>query len=183
MPPMEEIAQPASLSLFNANGLEDEAQCVAQTVINWLVEGKTQIAIVPQDRMVARRVRALLERAQIVVADETGWKLSTTRAAAVLAAWLELVASNAQTSALLEFLKSPFLFQDPQLEEQQRMRIERALVQAKVLGGWSDVSAAVADLPREKSLLDAIAREAMRFADRKNISQWAAVTRAAHPKA
>jgi ATP-dependent helicase/nuclease subunit B len=179
VPPMEEIAQPASLSLFNANGLEDEAQCVAQTVINWLVEGKTQIAIVPQDRMVARRVRALLERAQIVVADETGWKLSTTRAAAVLAAWLELVASNAQTSALLEFLKSPFLFQDPQLEEQQRMRIERALVQAKVLGGWSDVSAAVADLPREKSLLDAIAREAMRFADRKNISQWAAVTRAA----
>ena len=177
VPAMEEIDQPSSLSLQSANGLEDEAQCAAQTVINWLQEGKTQIAIVPQDRMVARRVRALLERAQIVVADETGWKLSTTRAAAVLAAWLELVASNAQTAALLEFLKSPFLFQDLLLEEQQRMSIERALVKAKVLGGWADVSMAVANMPPEKSLLDAIAREAMRFTGRKNISQWAALTR------
>ena len=177
MPAIEEIAQPSSLSLLSANGLEDEAQSAAQTVINWLLEGKTQIAIVPQDRMVARRVRALLERAQIVVADETGWKLSTTRAAAVLVAWLELVASNAQTAALLEFLKSPFLFQDPQLEERQRMNIECALVKAKVMGGWSDVSAALAELPLEKSLFDVIAREAMRFTGRKNISQWAAVTR------
>jgi ATP-dependent helicase/nuclease subunit B len=102
-------------------------------------EGKKQIAIIPQDRMVARRVRALLERADIAVSDETGWKLSTTRAAAVLAAWLELVASNAQTIALLDFLKSPFLFPDAETEAQQRMSIEKALVKEGVTGGWKEI--------------------------------------------
>ena len=175
---MEEIIWRDSLRLHAANGLEEEAQAAAQTVIDWLLEGKTRIAIVPQDRMVARRVRALLERAQIVVADETGWKLSTTRAAAVLVAWLELVASNAQTGALLEFLKSPFLFSDDQELKSQQMTIERALVKAKVLGGWNEVSAAVAELTVEKNLLEAIAREAMRFTSgRKNISAWAQLTR------
>ena len=44
--------------------------------------GATPVALVAQDRVLVRRVRALLERMQIDLIDETGWTLSTTRAAA-----------------------------------------------------------------------------------------------------
>ncbi len=170
------VLPPAALALYQARGLEDEAQSAAQTILNWLQEGKTQIAIVPQDRVVARRLRALLERAQVMVSDETGWKLSTTRAAAVLASWLELVSSDAQTVALLDFLKSPFLFADPAQAQQQSMAIERALVKAKLAGGWNAVNHSLAALPAEKSLIEGMAREAGRFSGRKRIDEWVSTT-------
>ena len=97
-------AAPAyALTLFAAHGLEHEAQSAARTIIDWLQQGRQKILIVPQDRVVARRVRALLERALVVVSDETGWKLSTTRAAAVLDSWLDLVASPGRAAELLDF--------------------------------------------------------------------------------
>lgn len=175
--PQESVELPNSLALSKARDMEDEAQRAAQTVVSWIMQGKTQIAIVPQDRMVARRVRALLERAQIAVSDETGWKLSTTRAAAVLAAWLELVASNAQTVALLDFLKSPFLFPDAETEEQQRMTIEKTLVKYGIAGGWKEVASALAELTMASSLIDAMSREAARFSGTKTITEWVSVTR------
>src|SRR5437667_2769489 len=92
---------PHGVSLMPAASLEEEAQQGAQTILNWLQAGKSTIAIVAQDRVVARRIRALLERAEVFVADETGWKLSTTRAAAALAAWFEVIAIRAETLALL----------------------------------------------------------------------------------
>ena len=170
-------SQPYALALSQARDLEDEAQRAAQTVVSWMQEGKTQIAIIPQDRMVARRVRALLERAGIAVSDETGWKLSTTRAAAVLAAWLELVASNAQTVALLDFLKSPFLFPDAHTEAQQRMSIEKALVKEGITGGWREIRSALVDLPMASELIEAMAREAARFSGNKTIAEWVKITR------
>jgi ATP-dependent helicase/nuclease subunit B len=170
-------SQNYALALSQARDLEDEAQRAAQTVVAWMQEGKKQIAIIPQDRMVARRVRALLERADIAVSDETGWKLSTTRAAAVLAAWLELVASNAQTIALLDFLKSPFLFPDAETEAQQRMSIEKALVKEGVTGGWKEIRSALVDLPMASELMEAMAREAARFSGNKTITEWVQVTR------
>jgi ATP-dependent helicase/nuclease subunit B len=81
--------------------LEQEAQFAAQTILDWLQQGKSHIALIAQDRVAARRIRALLERAQVYVADETGWKLSTTRSAAALAAWFEVVATRADTEAIL----------------------------------------------------------------------------------
>ena len=178
---MQEASLPPSqnhaLALSKARDLEEEAQRAAQTVVAWMQEGKKQIAIIPQDRMVARRVRALLERADIAVSDETGWKLSTTRAAAVLASWLELVASNAQTLALLDFLKSPFLFSDPETEAQQRMSIEKALVKEGITGGWKEIKSALIDLPLASELMEAMAREAARFSGNKTIAEWVQITR------
>ena len=87
----------AHLKLAAAPSLEAQAVQGAQTVLNWLQLGHTQVAIIAQDRVAARRIAALLARAEVSVADETGWKLSTTRAAAALAAWFEVVASQAET--------------------------------------------------------------------------------------
>ena len=37
--------------------------------------GETPVALIAQDRVLVRRVRALLERSAVVHADETGWRL------------------------------------------------------------------------------------------------------------
>jgi len=173
------VATPAGVSLYAAKSLEDEAQCGAQTVIDWLASGKTHIAIVAQDRAVARRIRALLERAQVYVADETGWKLSTTRAAAAIMAWFEVVAARAETTALLDLLKSPYLFADAADKSFQVMAIEIALRNANVLGEWNAVISALAAQPDARGLVLRLADQAELFADRKTIKQWLAVTRAA----
>jgi ATP-dependent helicase/nuclease subunit B len=166
-----------NLQLSPARHLEDEAQSAAQTIINWLQEGKNRILIVPQDRVVARRVRALLERARVFVSDETGWKLSTTRAAAVLASWLELVTTRGRPAALLDFIKSPFLFNDSAQEAQQRLEIERALTTKAVATGWDGIRHAVDELPEAKRLIDVIAREAERYPGRKTVVDWVNTTR------
>ncbi len=97
------------LTIFAAHSLEDEAQGAAIQVRLWLAAGKRDIAIVAQDRLVARRVRALLERDQILVRDETGWTFSTTAASALIMRWLDLVADDFYYLDLLDFLKSPLV--------------------------------------------------------------------------
>ncbi len=167
---------PPGLSLYPARSMEDEAQAAAQTIVDWIAAGKKRIALVPQDRVVARRLRALLERADIVVSDETGWKLSTTRAAAVIHTWMELVSSGGEIAPLLDFLKSPFV-RHPALDEPaSRHALERALVKLGHAGSWTSVAEAVASLPDVKSLVDAIAREAQAYRTKKTISGWVAAT-------
>jgi len=172
----EAIETPTGISLHEAAGMEDEAQRAAQTIIDWLNAGKRRIALVPQDRVVARRVRALLERAQVVVSDETGWKLSTTRAAAVLHAWLALAASGGEVATLLDFLKSPFLFDDDQRAAEQRAEIERALLGGGISAGWSLMVTAVASSPQASALIEAIAREVQRCSGRKTLTEWVDAT-------
>ncbi len=100
------------LSLYAAQNLEDEARAAAAQVRLWLVQGRRAIALVAQDRLAARRLRALLERERILVADETGWKLATTAASAAVAAWLDALAGNFRHQQLLDLLKSPYLLAD-----------------------------------------------------------------------
>ena len=167
---------PQGLKLYPARSMEDEAQAAAQTIVDWIAAGKKRIALVPQDRVVARRLRALLERADIVVSDETGWKLSTTRAAAVIHAWMELVSAGGEIAPLLDFLKSPFV-RHPALDEPgSRHALERALVKLGHSGNWSSVAEAVAALPDVKSLVGAIAREAQSYRAKKSVADWVAAT-------
>lgn len=185
-------AASAHIHLCEASSLEDEAQKAAQSIVNWLQQGKQNIAVIAQDRVVARRIRALLERAQVLVADETGWKLSTTRAAAALAAWFEVVATRADTLALLDFLKSPYLpaFLSPErdgadqadqeqlaiLKADQVMRIELALRHANVSGGWESILAALSALPQERHWIATLARHAASYSGRKNLKDWSAAS-------
>lgn len=107
------------LQLIAAASLEAEAGAIAAMVRRWLGAGRQSIALVAADRVAARRARALLERDGILVQDESGWKLSTTRAAALADAWLEVLASEAYHRDLLDLVKSPFVFGD--LPEEARL--------------------------------------------------------------
>ncbi len=98
----------AGLTVFAADSLEDEAHAVAAQVLAWLQAGRTSIALVALDRVAARRVRALLERAGVLVQDETGWRLATTTAAGSVMRWFDLVAGDFYWRDFLDWLKSPF---------------------------------------------------------------------------
>lgn len=100
------------LSLVPASGREREAQSAVAEIGRWLGEGIERIALIAQDRLTARRVRALLEREGVLVNDETGWKLSTSRAAAAIDALIETATSNAYYRDLLDLCKSPYIFSD-----------------------------------------------------------------------
>lgn len=168
-------------STIGADSLEQEAQLGAQTILDWLQQGKTSIALIAQDRVVARRIRALLERAQVHVADETGWKLSTTRAAAGLAAWFDVVTTRAETEMLLDLLKSPY-FQPPtmaQLDEKTNwvMSIELALLRANIVGGWDSINYALEAQPECVELVTQLKRLASQHSERKNLSEWLELTR------
>ncbi len=131
-------ASPApSLRMFAAKSLEQEATAVELTVRRWLHEGKNSIAIIAQDRLTARRARARLERAQILIADESGWTLSTTTASSVAMRWLDVIAGDFYFRDVLDFLHSPFILGD--LDEGERRivvaRLETLLIGANYIDG------------------------------------------------
>jgi ATP-dependent helicase/nuclease subunit B len=88
------------------DGFEHEAQCTAAQVLAHVARGEVPVALIAQDRVLVRRVRALLERAELRLLDESGWKLSTTRAAAEVMAFLNAARGDAGTDALLDWLKA-----------------------------------------------------------------------------
>jgi ATP-dependent helicase/nuclease subunit B len=170
------LAAPAGVALSAAGGLEDEALRGAQTVIGWLEQGKSSIAIVAQDRVVARRIRALLERAHVYVFDETGWKLSTTRTAAAIDALFTVAATRGDTTALLDLLKSPFVFAGLAGKAECIMAIESGLRRANVLRGWGAALAALEGLEGNavaQDMLRRVAEQARSFAGRKSLVGWA----------
>ena len=92
-------------ALHPCGDAEDEAQRAAACVLDHLAGGRAPVALVALDRLLSRRVFALLAGAGVAVKDETGWKLSTTRAAAQVLALLRAAAPEAGTDAVLDALK------------------------------------------------------------------------------
>ncbi len=133
-------------AIVAAHSLEEEAAAVAQQVLDWLRQGVTPIALVALDRLAARRVRALLERAQVAVRDETGWKLSTTSAAAAVMRWYDLVADDLYWRDLLDWLKSTFTFAGRPRKAQALAVLERAVRTGGALQGARAIRRALAEL-------------------------------------
>lgn len=136
------------LRIAGAARFEDEAAFAAHTLVDWLNAGRRSLALVAQDRIVARRVRALLARVNVPVRDETGWKLSTTRAAAALMRWVDVVQGDGDTAALLDFIKSPFCLRDADAGVATPAwvaELERRVRRHNVSGGWGRLRRLVAD--------------------------------------
>ncbi|MGJ7563856.1 PD-(D/E)XK nuclease family protein [Variovorax sp. GB1R11] len=84
---------------------EDEAQLAAACVLRHLAEERSPVALAATDRALTRRINAQLAAQGVVTHDETGWKLSTTRAAATLMSALRACAHDAGSDQVLEWLK------------------------------------------------------------------------------
>jgi ATP-dependent helicase/nuclease subunit B len=85
---------------------EDEAELAAACVLRHLAEGRAPVALITTDRALTRRIGAQLQAAGITAHDETGWKLSTTRAAATVMSGLRACAHDAGSDQVLDWLKS-----------------------------------------------------------------------------
>jgi ATP-dependent helicase/nuclease subunit B len=100
------------LRIYEASHSEAEANAVDVQIRRWLSQGLNHIGIVTENRRLARRVRALLERAGITLQDSAGWALSTTSAATIIERWLQCIEADFHHLPFLDFLKSPFVFKD-----------------------------------------------------------------------
>jgi len=151
------------LRLVGTASLEEEAQAVAAEARRWLSEGRSAIALVAADRVAARRARALLERDGILVQDETGWKLSTTRAAALLDAWLEVVAADAYHRDLLDLVKSPFVFGSLSDEARQAglLQLEDGLARLNLAYGLARYEATLSRMVGYEEAVNLIKRVAV----------------------
>jgi ATP-dependent helicase/nuclease subunit B len=94
-----------SLACHAALDADDEAQRAAACVISHVVQGRTPVALPAIDRLATRRISALLAEQGLSIQDETGWKLSTTRAAASLMSLLRAAHPHATQDDLLDWLK------------------------------------------------------------------------------
>ncbi len=97
-----------NIKLYDAQSAEQETQAVDLKIRMSLLSGKSNIAVVTENRKLARRLRALLERTNVNIQDTAGWALATTSAATILERWLECIEQNFAYQPLLDLLKSPF---------------------------------------------------------------------------
>lgn len=143
------------IQLAAAAQAEHEVRIVDLAVRQALLDGPCDIAIVTQDRALARRLRALLERAQVPLRDEAGWALSTSAAASSLGHWLDCCDGDFPFRALLNLLKSDFY---EGVEDDAIDPLERAIYAAKISGGIERLRK-LADVPKDLlSKVDAAAR-------------------------
>ena len=145
----------------------------------WLLEGRQRIAVVVQDRLVARRLRALLERAEVLVHDETGWALSTVAAATVIMRFLDCLASDFHHRDLVDLLKSPFLFGDWSAEARRSAAytIERLTRRESVVSGlrnFVEVAERDGDAEYAKAALERLGGAALRMFPRRpaTVGAW-----------
>ena len=116
-----------------AGDAEDEAGRAAACVLRHLAEGRQPVALIAQDRLLTRRIGALLAHSGLAVRDETGWTLSTTRAAASLMGLLRAMAWNASADAVLDWLKNAPAFDNRSVAAAESAMRQRGLRQ------WRDL--------------------------------------------
>jgi ATP-dependent helicase/nuclease subunit B len=123
-----EPEQPPHLDL--AADFEDEAQRAAAAVIARLNDGAVPVALVAEDRLIVRRIRALLDRCGVPIRDETGWKLSTTRAGSAVMATLRAAHPRARLVDWLDWVKSLPLARWP--DTAPHSAVEQALLDERI---------------------------------------------------
>lgn len=101
----EAEAEAMAIHCHACGDAEDEAQRATACVVQRVAAGQVPVALLANDRLLTRRVSALLHSAGVAVRDETGWKLSTTHAAARLMAVLRAADPRASMDDALDALK------------------------------------------------------------------------------
>ena len=151
---------------------EDEAERAAACVLGHVQAGRVPVALVATDRVLQRRVQALLAargvRAGDALRDETGWRLSTTHAAAQLMAALRGCAPLASSDDVLDWAKLA-----PAFDAQALARLEQRL-RRDAVRGWAQAARLTQGEPLTAHI------EALRapLAGARPVCDWLADTRA-----
>ena len=170
--PLDVSASPGTVSLHRACDPADEAEQAAACVMRHIDAGRAPVALAATDRVLTRQIRAMLDARGVAIRDETGWKLSTTRAAAHLMTTLRACAWNASSDAVLDWLKNCPL-PAPGVVLALERRVRRAAVR-----DWSALREN--DLGDSKSLRDLVAQVAQwqqQLKGSKPLPTWLAALR------
>lgn len=161
------------LKIYPAPHLEAEARAITSWVAAQLQAGRKRVALIALDRETARRARAMLERLDVLVADETGWTLSTTAAAAVIDRWLDCIDGDFPHAELLDLLKSPFaLTQFPERQDAV-LSLEALMRRHGVSQGMNEIRRLANDIDTATGFLDILAQAAESFSQsRTPLAVW-----------
>lgn len=124
---LSQAAKAPGWTLHACDDAEDEAQRAAACAIERVNQGHSTVALIATDRLLTRRISALLHGAGVAVRDETGWKLSTTHAAAQLMSLLRAASPRASMDDVLDLLK-----QAPRWPEDSVLTLEQLAREAGV---------------------------------------------------
>jgi ATP-dependent helicase/nuclease subunit B len=163
------------LRIIAVQNAEAEAQAIDAVVRAWLAAGRQRVAVVVQDRVVARRARALLERAQVLVKDDAGWAYSTTSAATAIGRLLDVVSNDAYHRDLLDLMKSPFAFHDMARRERQGAvwRLEQSVRRTNAISGLNTFLSLALNDAQLRSMLERVAGASREFTRRRNtLAGW-----------
>lgn len=136
------LAQPEAVQ---ATDFEEEAQAATACVLAHVDAGRVPVAVAAIDRMLVRRVRALLEPYGATVQDDSGWKLSTTHVAAQLIALLQAMAADASADDVLDGFK-------PAAWRSTEMAALEALLRRSGAGPWASWARPRADIALVKDI-------------------------------
>lgn len=137
--PPEPEQDTGSWGFHPSSDAEDEAQRAAACVLAHLAAGRVPVALVANDRLLTRRIAAWLHGVGVAVRDETGWKLSTTQAAARVVGLLRAVDPRASTDDVIDWLKH-----SPAYDAAAVSALE-AQARRAGLSQWRQVQAGLAD--------------------------------------
>ncbi|MCM2253362.1 MAG: PD-(D/E)XK nuclease family protein, partial [Ramlibacter sp.] len=167
--PLAGEAPPGAIRLHEAADPADEAERAAACVLRHIQAGRVPVALPAVDRLLTRRIRALLDVRGAGIRDETGWKLSTTRAAAHLMLALRACAWNASADAVIDWIKHA-----PAVPSHLALALERAVRKAG-LRDWRGLrSSDLGDGPRLQSLLEQVNGWRDRLQRVRSLPQWLA---------
>jgi ATP-dependent helicase/nuclease subunit B len=157
------------IRLHEAHDPSDEAERAAACVLRHLEAGRAPVALAAIDRVLTRRIRALLDVRGIAIRDETGWKLSTTRAAAHAMLALRACAWNAGADAVIDWLKN-----SPAMPSHTVLAVERRVRKAG-LREWRTLQASdLGDGPKSQALLQEVNARREGLQRVRPLPQWLA---------
>ena len=171
------------VQIYAAQNLEDEAQTAVRQVLAWRAQGLRQIALVALDRQVSRRVWALLQRVNIPIQDDTGWLLSTSRAASAWWLGLQLMQGEVLAKDLCEWWAHPLVGSALELTQKQHS-LDQLYAAADAQQGyrgkhvwrhWSDWIRAVQQLEGSTELLQWLKSAQTwerRWKTQRSLQQW-----------
>ncbi len=131
--PLDDPAPAGQVALHACADPSHEAERAAACVMRHLEAGRTPVALAAVDRVLTRRIRAMLAARGVGLADETGWKLSTTRAAAQVMGLLHACAWDAASDEVMDWLKNT-----PAVPAGDLLSLERRVRRAG-LRAWASV--------------------------------------------
>ncbi len=119
-----------AIAQYPALDAQDEAELACACVLRHLANGRQPVALVAVDRLLTRRVHALLNSQGVVIRDETGWKLSTTRAAAAVAGLLKACKQLPSSDEVVDWLKNAPAFSGATVQ------LTEAFLRRESIGQW-----------------------------------------------